>query len=473
MNFIRTILIYFITLTYFSLFQIVQGQSPKKANPALPNLVLIVADDLGYGDLGIQGSLQIPTPNIDQLARGGIQFTNGYASSSVCAPSRAGILTGKHQASFGFNDNLANSQPGFDANYLGLPITKLTLADKLRSLGYVTGLVGKWHLGAAPQFNPLKRGFDEFWGFLEGGHDYLIAKPDGSGMESAIQCNYKTPAPLTYMTNDIGNESVDFINRHKKTPFFLYAAFNAPHAPMQALEEDLKLFSHIKDKLRQTYCAMVYRLDQNVGKILAVLKAQGLERNTLVVFISDNGGPANSNSNGSINAPLRGQKTTLLEGGIRVPFFLKWPARLAGGQKFIDPVSTLDITPTFIEAAGGIVSKSDQYTGVNILPFLTSKTGKLPHQTMEWRYTVSAAIREGNWKLIRLPDRLPMLYHLSEDISEQSDLSLQHPDRTKSMLKKLGTWEVNLPHSIFHEPQNWRIRHLGFYDVAYQLVQPQ
>ena len=473
MNFIRTILIYFITLTYFSLFPIVQGQSPKKANPALPNLVLIVADDLGYGDLGIQGSLQIPTPNIDQLARGGIQFTNGYASSSVCAPSRAGILTGKHQASFGFNDNLANSQPGFDANYLGLPITKLTLADKLRSLGYVTGLVGKWHLGAAPQFNPLKRGFDEFWGFLEGGHDYLIAKPDGSGMESAIQCNYKTPAPLTYMTNDIGNESVDFINRHKKTPFFLYAAFNAPHAPMQALEEDLKLFSHIKDKLRQTYCAMVYRLDQNVGKILAVLKAQGLERNTLVVFISDNGGPANSNSNGSINAPLRGQKTTLLEGGIRVPFFLKWPARLAGGQKFIDPVSTLDITPTFIEAAGGIVSKSDQYTGVNILPFLTSKTVKLPHQTMEWQYTVSAAIREGNWKLIRLPDRLPMLYHLSEDISEQSDLSLQHPDRTKSMLKKLGTWEVNLPHSIFHEPQNWRIRHLGFYDVAYQLVQPQ
>ena len=473
MNFIRTILISFITLTYFSLFQIVQGQSPKKANPALPNLVLIVADDLGFGDLGIQGSLQIPTPNIDQLARGGIQFTNGYASSSVCAPSRAGILTGKHQASFGFNDNLANSQPGFDANYLGLPITKLTLADKLRSLGYVTGLVGKWHLGAAPQFNPLKRGFDEFWGFLEGGHDYLIAKPDGSGMESAIQCNYKTPAPLTYMSNDIGNESVDFINRHKKKPFFLYAAFNAPHAPMQALEEDLILFSHIKDKLRQTYCAMVYRLDQNVGKILAVLNAQGLERNTLVVFISDNGGPANSNSNGSINAPLRGQKTTLLEGGIRVPFFLKWPARLASGQKFIDPVSTLDITPTFIEAAGGIVSKSDQYTGVNILPFLTSKTGKLPHQTMEWRYTVSAAIREGNWKLIRLPDRLPMLYHLSEDISEQSDLSLQHPDRTKSMLKKLGTWEVNLPHSIFHEPQNWRIRHLGFYDVAYQLVQPQ
>jgi arylsulfatase A-like enzyme len=442
-------------------------------NTALPNFVLIVADDLGYGDLGIQGSKQIPTPNIDQLAREGIIFTNGYASSSVCAPSRAGLLTGKHQAGFGFNDNLADNQPGFDANYLGLPLTQSTLANKLKSLGYVTGLVGKWHLGAAPQFNPINRGFDEFWGFLDGGHDYFTAKPDGSGMECAIQCNYKTPDPLSYLSNDIGNECVDFIKRHKNHPFFLYAAFNAPHAPMQATDEDLKLFNHIKDKLRQTYCAMVYRLDQNIGKIVKALQVQGLERNTLVVFISDNGGPANSISNGSINAPLRGQKTTLLEGGIRVPFFLKWPARLSGGKEFNDPVSTLDICPTFTEVAGGKVSERDQYTGVNILPYLTNQTDKIPHETMEWRYTVSAAIREGNWKLIRLPDRLPMLYHLSEDISEQHDVSLQNPDRTKSMLKKLGTWEVELPHSVFHEPPNWRIRHLGFYDATYQLVQPQ
>ncbi len=442
-------------------------------NAALPNLVLIVADDLGYGDLGIQGSTQIPTPNIDQIAKEGIQFTNGYASSSVCAPSRAGLLTGIHQAGFGFNDNLANNQPGFDANYLGLPVTIPTLANKLKSLGYVTGLVGKWHLGAAPQFNPIKRGFDEFWGFLDGGHDYFTAKPGVPGMESAIQCNYKTPGPLTYMSDDIGNECVDFIRRHKNQPFFLYAAFNAPHAPMQATEEDLKLFSHIKDKLRQTYCAMVYRLDQNIGKMIKSLQDQGLERNTLVVFISDNGGPANSISNGSVNAPLRGQKTTLLEGGIRVPFFLKWPARLSGGKKFIAPVSTLDICPTFIKAAGGIVSEKDHYTGVNILPYLSNETNEIPHQMMEWRYTVGAAIREGDWKLIRLPDRLPMLYHLSEDISEQQDVSLQHPDRTKAMLKKLGTWEINLPHAVFHEPVEWRRRHVGFYDATYQLVQPQ
>ena len=447
--------------------------SPAPQNTVLPNLLLIVADDLGYGDLGSHGSKQIPTPNIDQLAREGVIFTNGYASSSVCAPSRAGLLTGKHQAGFGFNDNLAGNQPGFDANYLGLPLTESTLANKLKSLGYATGLIGKWHLGAAPHFNPTKRGFDEFWGFLDGGHDYVTAKPNGTGMESAIQCNYKKPDLLTYMTDDIGNESMDFIKRHKNQPFFLCAAFNAPHAPMQATDEDMKLFSHVKDKLRQTYCAMVYRLDQNIGKIMKALQEQGLESNTMVVFISDNGGPANSISNGSINAPLRGQKTTLLEGGIRVPFFLKWPARVSGGKKFIAPVSALDICPTFINAAGGLVSEKDHYTGVDILPYLNDQEKKIPHQTMEWRYTAGAAIRDGDWKLIRLPDRLPMLYHLSEDIAEQHDVSLLNPDKTKSMLKKLGTWEMHLPHPVFLEPVEWRIRHLGFYDAPYQLVQPQ
>lgn len=334
-------------------------------------------------------------------------------------------------------------------------------------------MIGKWHLGAASHFSPVNRGFDEFWGFLDGGHDYVTAKQNGTGMESAIQCNYKKPDLLTYMTDDIGNESIDFIKRHKKDPFFLYAAFNAPHAPMQATDEDMKQFSHVKDKLRQTYCAMVYRLDQNIGKIVKAIQEQGLERNTMVVFISDNGGPANSISNGSINAPLRGQKTTLLEGGIRVPFFLKWPATVSGGKKFIAPVSALDICPTFIKAAGGLVSEKDHYTGVDILPYLTDQEKKIPHQTMEWRYTASAAIRDGDWKLIRLPDRLPMLYHLSEDIAEQHDVSLLYPDKTKSMLKKIGTWEMRLPHSVFLEPVEWRIRHVGFYNAPYQLVQPQ
>lgn len=463
----------FFTCLLVNFFPTATGQIIKGGHTTSPNLVLIVADDLGYGDLGIHGSLQIPTPNIDQIAREGVLFTNGYASSTVCAPSRAGFLTGKHQADFGFNDNLAGNQPGFDSNYLGLPLTQSTLANKLKSLGYVTGLFGKWHLGAAPQFNPIKRGFDEFWGFLDGGHDYTTATLDGSGMFAAIQCNYKSPAVLTYMTDDIGNESVDFIKRNKHQPFFLFASFSAPHAPMQATGEDMKLFSHIKDKLRQTYCAMVYRLDQNVGKISKALQEQGLAQNTIVVFISDNGGPADINSNGSINAPLRGQKTTLLEGGIRVPFLLKWPARLSGGIKFEQPVTTLDICPTFIEAAGGTISDKDKYTGVNLLPYLISPTAKVPHENLIWRYTVSAAIRDGSWKLIRLPDRLPVLYNLSEDISEQHDVSMNNPERTKLMMKKLGIWEVKLPYPVFHEPSNWRIRHLGFYDVPYQIDQPK
>ena len=241
---------------------------------------------------------------------------------------------------------------------------------------------------------------------------------------------------------------------------------------MQATKEDLKRFSAIKDELRRTYCAMVYRLDLNVGKILNSLKEEGLERNTIVAFISDNGGPANSISNGSLNAPLRGQKTTLLEGGIRVPFVIKWPERITPGIKSDDLVLSLDICPTFIDAAGGSLSENDNYTGVNIVPFLTGQTDKIPHVSMQWCYTVSTAIREQDWKLIHLPDRLPMLYHLSEDVSEQYDVALKYPEMTRELLKKLGNWEVRLPHPLFREPADWRIRHLSFYDAPFQLKQP-
>jgi len=450
---------------YFSLFPLLGQNTPEK-----PNFILIVADDLGYADLRMHGSKQIPTPHIDQLSEEGVHFTNAYVSSAVCSPSRAGLITGKNQVEFGYNNNTFNySQPGFDPDYMGLPLTETTMADKLKSLGYTTGLVGKWHLGAEAHFHPLKRGFDEFWGYMGGAHDYFV--DDGEGIERPIECSYKTPEPLTYITDNKGDECVDFIRRHKKEPFFLFASFNAPHSPMQALEEDLKLFSHIEDDLRRTYCAMVYRLDQNVGKILNALREEGLEPNTFVVFMSDNGGPANDN--GSINAPLRGQKTTLLEGGIRVPFILKWPARLPSGKKMDELVTSLDICPTFIEAAGGKVSNEDKLTGVNILPFVTGQSDRAPHESLEWRFTVSAAIREGDWKLIRLPDRLPMLYHLSDDISEQNDVSLQNLDRTLAMLKKLGEWDVALPHPLFLEPKSWSKRHLGFYDAEYQLVQPE
>ncbi|MBT6766841.1 MAG: sulfatase-like hydrolase/transferase, partial [Prolixibacteraceae bacterium] len=209
-----------------------------------PNFILIVADDLGFADLSLNGSKQIPTPNIDRLAEEGINFIQGYVSAPVCSPSRAGLLTGRNQVHFGHDNNMGGSQPGFDPQYLGLPHSETTIANRLKKLGYFNGLIGKWHLGDEPQFHPLKRGFDEFWGYTGGGHDYFTSEPNGKGYKSPIECNYKTPQPITYITDDKGDECVDFIKRHKNEPFFLFASFNAPHAPMHATEADLELFNH-------------------------------------------------------------------------------------------------------------------------------------------------------------------------------------------------------------------------------------
>ena len=443
--------------------------------PKPPNIVLLLADDLGYGDLGVTGSLQIPTPHIDALAAAGIHFTHAYVTSPVCAPSRAGLMTGKHQASFGFHDNLAPVQPGHDPETIGLPLDQTTLADRLKELGYATGLIGKWHLGERPQFHPTQRGFDEFWGWLGGAQDYFRAEPGGEKeMAGPIQCNFKEPAPLTYLTDDQGDESVEFIRRHKDRPFFLFASFAAPHTPMQATAADLEKFAHIEDRLRRTYCAMVYRLDQNVGKILDEIREQGLERNTFVVFLSDNGGQsAPLISTGSINAPYRGSKTTLLEGGIRVPMIFRWPAALPDAKTVDAVVSALDLFPTFVTAAGGAIDESENLDGVDLIPFLTGQHENPPHESLMWTYTVGRAMRSGDWKLLRLPDRLPMLYDLSADPGEQSDLALHELDRTRTMLHELGLWENRLTNPLFREPPSWRQRHLRFYDSDYPLTQPE
>ncbi len=456
--------LFFVSLFFITNLVFAQNEKQK------PNFVLIVADDLGFGDLGFNGSKQIPTPNIDRLAADGMNFTQGYVSAPVCSPSRAGLLTGRYGVEFGHDNNLGGNQPGFDPQYLGLPLTETTIAKRLHNLGYVTGLIGKWHLGYEPQFHPLKRGFDEFWGYTGGGHDYFEWKTDGKGYKSPIECNYKTPQPITYITDDKGDECVGFIKRHKNEPFFLFASFNAPHAPMQATEADLELFKNIKNEKRRKYCAMVYRLDVNVGRIMETIENEGLAENTLVVFISDNGGPVDSN--GSINAPLNGQKGILLEGGIRVPFIMNWPGKIAAGTTYENPVISLDFAATFFNLAGGIKTDEVKFDGVNLMPFITGEQEAVPHESLNWRFTISAAIRDGNWKLIRLPDRLPMLYNLSTDISEQNDVALQNLDRTKTMLKTLGDWDVHLPHPVFLEGAVWKARQLHLYDVEYPLVQP-
>ena len=437
------------------------------SNVGKPNFVLILADDLGYADISLNGSRQIQTPNIDHLAFEGINLTQGYVSAPVCSPSRAGLLTGKNQVTFGYDNNLDVNQPGFDPEFMGLPLTELTIAERLKPLGYVSGLIGKWHLGSKKQYHPLNRGFDEFWGFLGGAHEYYPTDPGKTG---AVECNYKVVSPISYITDDMGDECVDFIKRHKDNPFFLFASFNAPHLPLQAIEEDLELYDHIRDMERRTYCAMVHRLDINVGKIMKALEEEGIAENTLVVFFSDNGGPCDQNT--AINAPLRGQKGILLEGGLRVPFILRWKSVLPGGKTYTNPVISFDLTPTFLELAGGTIENNEGIEGVNIIPYLLSQNKSKPHESLYWRFTISAALLQDHWKLVRLPDRLPMLYNLKEDISEMKDLAMEHPDITKAMLKELGEWDVQLPHPIFLEGAIWKKRQLDLYDKEYLLIQP-
>ena len=448
--------------------------SPAAARPTnarKPNLILIVADDLGYGDLSLTGSKQIPTPNIDKLAQTGMFFPQGYVSSAVCSPSRAGFITGINGVEFGYDNNMGGIQPGSDGRFLGLPVGQKTIATMLKPAGYATGLVGKWHLGDAEQFAPTKRGFDDFWGFRGGGHSYTKALPEGNGYNAPIECNYKKPQPITYITDDMGDENVDFIKKHKNQPFFLFASFNAPHTPMEATEADLKKFDYIPEIKRRTYAAMVYRLDVNIGRIVDEVKKQGLSENTLIVFYSDNGGPCDQNA--SVNAPYRGQKGILLEGGVHVPFIMNWPGTLPAGKVFNDPVSSLDVAPTFTALAGKeAAAPARPFNGVDLMPYLRGEKTGLADRQLKWRFTISKAIRQGKWKLVSLPDRLPQLYDLSKDVAEQNNIAGQNLQQTQSMLKTLGQWDVHLPYPMFFEGAVWMSRQVDLYDDAYPIAQP-
>jgi arylsulfatase A-like enzyme len=433
-----------------------------------PNIILILADDLGYGDVGFHGSTQIPTPNLDRLAASGVVFAQGYVSSPVCSPSRAGLLTGRNQVEFGYDNNLAATQPGFDPQFAGLPVQEQTIADRLGKLGYVNGLIGKWHLGSLPQFHPLRRGFDEFWGFLGGGHSYFPTVPEGTP-EPALECNFGPVGAITYLTDDITTQGIAFLQRHRERPFFLYLSYNAPHSPMHARPEDLERFAFIKNVKRRTYCAMVARFDDQVGRLLAAVEQLGLAEKTLVVFLSDNGGPVDQNS--SLNAPLNGQKGILLEGGVRVPFVMSWPGWLPAGRVYQPAVTSLDLTPTFLRLAGAGEKQFAGLTGVDLWPHLTAPDAAGLDRDLLWRFTISAAIRDGDWKLVRLPDRLPMLFNLRDDVSEQHDVALENVELTRTLLARLGGWDVRLPHPVSLEGAEWKRRQLNLYDATYPLTQ--
>ena len=436
--------------------------SPARATPEglRPNILILFADDLGYADLGIQGSKEIPTPHIDSLARHGVRFTSGYVSSAMCSPSRAGLLTGRSQSRFGHDINWEPEWPVDPNDTRGLPLTEKTIADHLKAAGYHTGIVGKWHLGEAPPFHPNRRGFDEFFGFIGGGHNY----PTGSYRDSPPLHHYNTllerngaPQPATpgYLTTVLGEESAAFIHRNKEKPWLLYTAFNAPHTPMQATPELLERVKHIEGEDRLTYAAMVVGMDDAIGRIIKQLRDDGLEERTLVFFLSDNGGPPEDNF--SDNTPLRGRKGQMWEGGIRVPYLVQWKGVLPAGKTYDRPVSSMDILPTALAAAAATSIASQPLDGVDLVPFLTGQKSGDPHAMLFWRIAERDiwAVRSGDHKLIKQGQKTN-LYDLASDIREAKDLDGKLPEVQQRLQKAYDEWSATLPKplwTVFKTPE--------------------
>ncbi|WP_111979438.1 sulfatase [Algibacillus agarilyticus] len=418
------------------------------AGQTQPNIILLFADDAGYADFGFQGSTIMKTPNLDQLAKDGMIFKQAYVTDPTCGPSRAGLITGKYQQRFGFEEN---NVPGYmspnsaaDGREMGVDVNEKTIADYLKKQGYATAVYGKWHLGGDDKFHPTKRGFDEFYGFRGGARSYYAYdNAPASDLDYNERGFGEMVEPEGYYTDVLADEAIDFMTRNakKKKPFFAFLSFNAVHTPMEALKEDLDQFPTLTGK-RKTVAAMTLALDRASGKILDKLKELGIDDNTIVIFTNDNGGPTDKNS--SDNAPLSGSKSNHLEGGIRVPFVMTWPAKIQAGSEYDLPVSTLDLLPTFYAAAGGDVSKVTDLDGVDLLPYVNGSKDERPHHELFWKKDTRATIRQGDWKLIRFPDRPAELYYVPDDIQEVRNLAAQHPERVKAMFKKLFAWESTL-----------------------------
>jgi arylsulfatase A-like enzyme len=411
--------------------------------PARPNILLIVGDDMGHADVGFHGCKDIPTPHLDALAASGVRFTNGYVSGPYCSPTRAGLLTGRYQQRFGHEFN-GGGEGG------GLPVTETTIANRLKAAGYATALVGKWHLGAREDQHPQKRGFDEFFGFLGGAHSYI----DKTGFLRGT----KQIDEIDYATDAFGREAISFIEKHKTgAPWFLYLAFNAVHTPMHATDDRLKKFAHIVDTQRRTYAAMMSAMDDNIGRVRKAVAGAGQEQNTLVFFISDNGGPnmPGVTVNGSRNEPLRGSKRTTLEGGIRVPFVVSWPGKVK--PSVYDRMAIqLDLNVTALAAAGVAVKPEWKLDGVDLLPFLTGPKTGVPHDVLYWRFGDQMAIRVGDHKLVRYdlnvetrtggkqPASEVKLYDLATDLGETKNLGATKPDKVKELQAKWDAWNATL-----------------------------
>lgn len=411
------------------------GPVAAKEEPRRPNIVVIVGDDMGYADIGVHGCRDIPTPHLDSLAKNGVRCTNGYVSGPYCSPTRAGLLTGRYQQRFGHEFNPGPAPQGD----IGLPLTEKTLADRLKAAGYSTGMVGKWHLGNAPKFNPVNRGFQEYFGFLGGANTYFPNKGPRAGN---IVRGLDTVDEKEYLTDAFAREAVAFIDRHKKDPFFLYLTFNAVHTPMEASDKYLDRFPKISDDRRRHYAAMMSAMDDAIGQVLGKLRDSGLENDTLLLFVSDNGGPP---VNGSNNGVLRGNKAQTWEGGIRVPFLAQWKGKLPAGTTYDSPVIQLDFAPTALAAAGVAAPADAKFDGVNLLPHWTGENKSAPHERLYWRFGRQMALRQGQYKLVRAQgDETPHVYDLLADVGEQKDLAEAKPELLQSLQSAWDEWNKTL-----------------------------
>jgi arylsulfatase A-like enzyme len=424
-----------------------------------PNIIILFADDLGYADLGCQGSTDIITPNIDKMADDGVRFTSGYCTAPQCGPSRAGLISGLNQARFGYLDNKNNH---------GLPGKEIapTIADYMKQQGYSTGIIGKWHLGDEPEFaddiveksRPWNNGFDYVLMHNRGMSHYYPYRTDGiewmtsrdrepkltEVKENNRKITLKDYPENAYITDIFSDESVNFIKRHKKEPFFLYVAYNAPHTPLVAKEEDIEANSHITDVQRRRFAAMMTALDRGVGNIRQALEDNGITENTLIYFVSDNGGPTSKNT--SKNTPLSGFKGDVLEGGIRVPFIACWPGVIPKKQEKDFPVSTFDILPTAVALSGGELKANLTYPGVNIIPYINGKKEDVPHKEIIWRWRNKTAIRQGDFKLVEPSAKLPHsgLYNLKENLKEIPETKVNNDKMETQLQQKLENWNTKM-----------------------------
>lgn len=447
--------------------------APASREASRPNILIILADDLGYGETGFQGYVRdVPTPNLDSIAANGVRFTNGYVSCPYCSPARAGLLTGRYQERSGHEFNPAPANTVIYGDAPGLALSERTIGDRLKAAGYATGWFGKSHQGLTLAQNPTNRGFDEFYGFLQGAHSYLTledsAMPQGNDVNTILRGT--TPASASdegpdpyYTTDAFARETAEFIEENRERPWLAYLAFNAVHSPLEATEKYESRFAHIADPKRRHFAAMLSALDDGVGRVLATLRAHGLEENTLIFFLSDNGGPTAQITSG--NGPLRGFKAQTWEGGIRVPFTVQWKDHLPAGRVEDEPVIQLDILPTALAAAGVPVQEEWKIDGVNLLPLLSGQQADLPDRPLFWRFGPQLAVRYGDWKLVKAVDRAELtriegpepatlegaqLYNLATDIGETTNLAAQEPAKVRELAALWQSWNATLV------PPRWR-----------------